>query len=74
MIKTVGEWIEYYLERYGRLYRVRIENQDVGSFTYHYWEFRKIPKDVLALPAKRAWSRNRTDEYGIIDRELVITY
>ena len=72
MVKTIGEWIEYYQERYGRLYRIRIEKQNENLQVYYWWE--KIPRDLLGMPAKRVWCREYVEQHGIRDRELEIIY
>ena len=74
MNKSIREWIEYYTERYGRHYRIRIKDQDENSWTFYWWEIHRIPRETLDRGAKRVWSRPYTDEHGIRERELEITY
>ena len=73
MKKTIGEWIEYYTERYGRHYRIRIEKPDIESVRVYYW-WDKIPEQMLELPAKRVWSHPYIEEHGIHERELEFIY
>ena len=72
MNKTIGEWILYYKERYGQIYRVRIETQGMCTRTYYWWD--GIPAQMLEKPAKSVWCRSYKDEYGDHQRELEIIY
>lgn len=74
MIKTIREWMSYYSERYGRHYRVIIEDEEGNHYTYYWWEYRKMGNDILDSTAKRVWSRPYVDEHGIQERELKFVY
>ena len=72
MNKTIGEWIRYYEERYGRFYQIRLENQNEEPRVYYWWE--KVPVEFLELQAKRVWCRPCFDDHNLRDRELMIAY
>jgi hypothetical protein len=72
MKKTIKEWISYYEEHYGRVYRTHIEKGDEYTETYYWWD--NMPEDILKHIPKQVWCRYYKDDYGVLERELVITY
>lgn len=68
---SIYELITYFKRHYG-VYQIRIEERNVKSQLYYFWEV--IPEDILSASPKEFNMRFVKDQYELNHRELSIIY